>query len=490
MSSRSLGSPIVGAVGMVPSAAPLALPVALGGLGGIVVAEIGDEGRSGPRHAGPNGADLALAHLGRLGVGQPEHLGEHEGVAAIGREPLEEVVDLDATRLRRRPRPGDLSGSFGQSAPALLTSDPVGAGVAGDPQHPGARRRLGSERRESAQDADERVLGEVVGMVASDQARAELPHLGLGPTDEAPDRAWVTGAGIDGEAGEVVHAPSLAKPGEWNHLSVAGDYRIMRCETARDLISADLDGEADDDERRLVEGHRAACVACDHYAGEAARLHRAMRVAPAAPVPDLTDAILGRAAREGAAPVAASVAASRPPRLSPAAKVLALQYALLVVALTIAVLAVPQLLASSGPAVHTSRHLGGWDLAFGFGLVVAALQPWRARGLLPMALALGGVMAVTAAIDIAYGYTPGVAEASHLLELFGLVFLWLLSRTSLAGQRDGRPVAVPAGGLGSPMAAAPSRLRSLSARVAGPASRPAPAAGHHRAAAVEARRAA
>ena len=36
----------------------------------------------------------------------------------------------------------------------------------------------------------------------------------------------------------------------------------MTCEAVRDLLSAHLDGELDEAERRVVEGHLAACAAC------------------------------------------------------------------------------------------------------------------------------------------------------------------------------------------------------------------------------------
>ncbi len=204
----------------------------------------------------------------------------------------------------------------------------------------------------------------------------------------------------------------------------------------RELISAELDGEADDTERAALAAHLAICSACTTFRADASRLHRASRVGVAASVPDLTDAILDRVAAEGVAfePAAdLGRAVVRKRRL-----VYAMQYGLLVVALLMVVLAVPDLLASSGNEVHASRHLGGWDLAFAVGLLLAALQPWRARGLLPMAGALAGVMAVTAAIDIVHGSTPGMAEGTHLLEVLGLAFLWMLARAVPGADRPGR----------------------------------------------------
>lgn len=249
----------------------------------------------------------------------------------------------------------------------------------------------------------------------------------------------------------------------------------MSCDAHRELISADLDGEATESERAELAAHLATCEVCTAFAADAAALHRASRIAPAAAIPDLTDAILERASvgppttrpSADAPAVPSGRRARRRARRSQhdgrgRVAVLAFQYGLLVVALLMVVLAVPELLAPSSDAVHTSRHLGGWDVAFAIGLVLAALQPWRARGLLPMAAALAGVMVVTAVIDIAHGSTPGMAEGTHLLEVFGLVFLWLLSRSIPTDERTrrGRPIAAAADAAVTPMA----RLRALPSR--------------------------
>lgn len=247
----------------------------------------------------------------------------------------------------------------------------------------------------------------------------------------------------------------------------------MQCELGRELISAGLDDELSGTERSALDRHLERCGDCTAYAAAATRLHRSSRVVPAAPVPDLTDAILGRVADEQQDP--------EPPRSNRPAprtgrrvgrrtdrsrrrddarrsrRVLALQYGLLVVALSMVVLSVPELLATTGAAVHATRHLGVWDLAFAVGLLVAALQPWRARGLLPMAVALGCAMAVTAGLDLSRGVTTGIAELSHLLEVLGLVLLWLLSRAAPLDTRLGSSGRPPV----RPPATMPSGLRAL-----------------------------
>jgi predicted anti-sigma-YlaC factor YlaD len=222
----------------------------------------------------------------------------------------------------------------------------------------------------------------------------------------------------------------------------------MRCVTCRDLISADIDGELSELEREAMDAHVATCRECTAFRRSVADAHRSVRLGTAEEVPDLTARIL-----EAHAPVApAVVGGRRRPAPSPAGTFL--RYALGVVAATQLVLALPELFDPDGSTstLHAAHHLGAWDLAFAVGLLVVALQPWRARGLLPMAAALAGVMAVTAVVDVASGRTPGLAESTHVLEVTGLAIVWQLSRTRWAGEgpagRTGLDVDDPAGSTG------------------------------------------
>ena len=105
---------------------------------------------------------------------------------------------------------------------------------------------------------------------------------------------------------------------------------------------------------------------------------------------------------------------------------------------------------------HANRHLGGWAVAFSIGLLVAAVQPARARGLLPMAFALGGVMIASAVFDILGGHTPGMAESTHVLEFLELVLLWVLARQQPSGRM---PRGTRRADDGSPTRTAAPRLR-------------------------------
>jgi predicted anti-sigma-YlaC factor YlaD len=207
----------------------------------------------------------------------------------------------------------------------------------------------------------------------------------------------------------------------------------MRCDTFREALSARLDGESPGLDDATIDTHLDTCEACGAWAEELATLHRMVRVREAEVVPDLTAAILGTQP----APVRRSPLNEM---ISPA------RWALFVVALTQLVLAAPALVLGedSGATVHVARELGSFDVALAIGLLVAAWQPARAWGLLPVIAALGLVMAGTAVVDVARGTATGFGEAHHALDLAGLALLWWVAREerSPAGHRA-RGLATP-----------------------------------------------
>jgi predicted anti-sigma-YlaC factor YlaD len=194
----------------------------------------------------------------------------------------------------------------------------------------------------------------------------------------------------------------------------------MRCEAIREALSARLDGEASGLADSAVDAHLRTCAACTAWAEELSILHRMVRVREAEPVPDLTAAILGA----GAAP--------RPvPRAQP---ISVARWGLFVVALTQLVLAGPTLVLGegSGAAVHVARELGAFDVALAVGLLVAAWQPARAWGLLPVVAALALVLGGTAVLDVVRGTATSFGEAHHLLDLAGVALLWGVAREDRA----------------------------------------------------------
>ncbi|MEZ5142540.1 MAG: zf-HC2 domain-containing protein [Acidimicrobiales bacterium] len=215
----------------------------------------------------------------------------------------------------------------------------------------------------------------------------------------------------------------------------------MRCLTSRELLSARLDGETTEIEDEALDAHLSSCPACSTYAGAAERQHREVRLHAAEQVPDLSGAILRSA---GVAPGSALKVAHRRTTLLGTAR-----YGLLVIGVVQILLAVHGLLDTAG--LHADRHLEGWDLAFGVGLLVVAWQPERARGLLPMAVALAAVMVATAVLDVVDGHTGAMGEASHLVEVVGVALLWLVAWAN--GRRAARTSSIrwPARRLGPAM---------------------------------------
>jgi predicted anti-sigma-YlaC factor YlaD len=193
----------------------------------------------------------------------------------------------------------------------------------------------------------------------------------------------------------------------------------MRCDTIREALSARVDGETPGIADDAIDAHVQSCRGCLAWADELAILHRMVRVRAAEPIPDLTAAILGTApaARRTPAPLAEPVSTAR--------------WALFVVALTQLVLAAPALLGEgSGASVHVARELGSFDLALAVGLLVAAWQPARAWGLLPVVAALGLVLGGTALLDVARGSASSLGEVHHVLDLAGVGLLWWVARSA------------------------------------------------------------
>lgn len=185
----------------------------------------------------------------------------------------------------------------------------------------------------------------------------------------------------------------------------------MRCDQSRDLLSARLDGEATADELTVLDRHLASCVACSDFADALVGLDRTSRLIPAEPVPDLTAVVM-----------AANAPAMRDPQREAA------RWSLALVALAQLLVALPELLTgSSGAGVHTTRELGSWSAALAVGLLVAAWQPGRARGMLPLGAVLAGVLTLGAVVDVVTGATAGAGESVHLLEIAGIALLWLLA---------------------------------------------------------------
>ena len=185
----------------------------------------------------------------------------------------------------------------------------------------------------------------------------------------------------------------------------------LTCEDTREIFSARLDGEASTAEGVVADAHIATCAACQAYTLRLERLERSIRVRPAEPVPDL---------------VASVVARARPAHLGRGGW---LRPALAWVAIVMFVQSVPALVLgeTSGADTHLARHLGAFGTALAIGFAYAAWKPHRAFGMLPFTAALVATTIVSAIADTASGGRAAVGETVHLVEVAGLVLLWMIA---------------------------------------------------------------
>ncbi len=306
----------------------------------------------------------------------------------------------------------------------------VRAHVAGYLQEPRAGRGVGPEATQGGQGPEVHLLRQIVRIGPVAEAGAEAPDLRLGPADERGDGGPVAARRGQRHLRQLVHDRSLVVG---NRSGPRDDHPRMECADIREALSARLDGEDGGLTPDVLDGHLAGCRACTAWSDELAALHRMVRVREAEPVPDLSADIV-----EAFVP---SARAGR--RFALGAAVSGARWALFAVALTQLVLAVPALVLGedAGASVHVARELGSFDVALAIGLLVAAWQPARAWGLLPVAAALALVMAGTALLDLVDGRASTIGEAHHLLDVAGVALLWLVARE--AGPRTTRTT-VPA----------------------------------------------
>lgn len=195
---------------------------------------------------------------------------------------------------------------------------------------------------------------------------------------------------------------------------MGGDYLGMDCEQMRAAISGDLDGEELPVAREVLEQHLAACAGCRDYQAAAVVLNRQVRVSPAPVVPDLTHQILAAIDAEAHEPARAQ----------------GLRLGVAVLGLLQLGLSIPALILGSdaGLPVHQARHLGSFGVALAVGLLVAAWRPERISGLLPLAAVLVLCLVGSAIVDTSTGAVAWTAEFPHVVEVLGLLGLWLLDR--------------------------------------------------------------
>lgn len=361
--------------------------------------------RAAAGHARSDRADRAADDVGGLEVRQSDELCQHQRLTLLVGQLGEQLQGVDdaghvvmGTGLR-----------FGAQLdrPAAAPAEVFETNIAGHAQHPG-HDRAAFPTAEVGDDAHEGLLHQVVGVVGSGEVGAEPPHVGLHRRDEPGQRLAIAFTGLSGRTVGIEHDDSLARDGNL-HQSACNPSHV-NCESARELLSAQLDQETTIAENMAASRHLGDCVGCSEWLDSVTAVTRALRLRAAEEVPNVVPKVL------------ASNGVTRPGRLE------WVRYALGATAATEFVLAARNLLFGHGAGtVHDARHIGSFGVALAIGLMLAAWRPVRAYGLVPIVAALVACTAIAATIDISSGRADTLGEAHHLLEVLGLVLVWMLS---------------------------------------------------------------
>jgi len=193
----------------------------------------------------------------------------------------------------------------------------------------------------------------------------------------------------------------------------------MECATAREALSAVLDGEDPGVDPVALDEHVARCPACLAWHDEAAAVTRLARVEPALPAPDLADRVLDHLP---------------PPRRSSRADwprwVLGFA-AVAQLSVVVSQLLAPQPMAD-GMAVPPGSHLEHEAVAFNFAvaaaLLWAAVRPRQARSQLPVLLGFAVPLIVLSLVDVVAGRVGWERLTSHVPLLFGVFCAVLVAR--------------------------------------------------------------
>jgi predicted anti-sigma-YlaC factor YlaD len=207
----------------------------------------------------------------------------------------------------------------------------------------------------------------------------------------------------------------------------------VKCEHIHEALSARLDGEAGELADSVLDAHVAGCADCAAWQQQAMAL--TARITVPGPTPDLVG------------PVLSAVRAGEAQRGARRRRATATRIGLALIALVQLALSGPGLILGHDHTapIHVAHEVGSFDAALALGLLLAALLPRLAAGMLPLVAAITGLLLLTAGSDVAAGRTAALTESPHLLDLAGgLLLLRLAVATSgLAGLRLSMPRSAP-----------------------------------------------
>jgi predicted anti-sigma-YlaC factor YlaD len=198
----------------------------------------------------------------------------------------------------------------------------------------------------------------------------------------------------------------------------------MECHSAREAISARIDGEDPGLPGSALDAHLASCADCREWQQRAHELTRRARLGAPFLERDLTAQVLA---------ATQPVQAGRR-RLAGDAH-MARRAGLIAVALAQVAITVPLLILGHDhdAGAHAAHELGSFDLALAIAFAVGAIRPALSAGLAwPCGVAAAGLV-VTAVADLIGGQTIGADEAQHLIAVAGAALLFWQARTIRSG---------------------------------------------------------
>ncbi|GIJ29399.1 membrane protein [Micromonospora qiuiae] len=203
----------------------------------------------------------------------------------------------------------------------------------------------------------------------------------------------------------------------------------MGCEQWREILSAQLDGEATPDEQHTVAGHLETCASCRGWLDAAAAVTRRARTQVVTDLPDLREKIL---------------AAAPPPRrrrwrmplVDRLTTFTGLRAALGLLGAVQLVLGLTQIgrVDVAGHLHVSGQHLwhesAAWNVAVGAGFLFVALRRTSPSGLLPMLSAFVVTLVLLSVNDLVASQVAVERLVSHGFLVIGFLIVVLLARSS------------------------------------------------------------
>ncbi|WP_189042413.1 zf-HC2 domain-containing protein [Micromonospora sonchi] len=208
----------------------------------------------------------------------------------------------------------------------------------------------------------------------------------------------------------------------------------MGCEQWREILSAQLDGEATPDEQHTVAGHLETCAGCRIWLDAAATVNRRVRTQVVTDLPDLSERILAAAPRRRRW--------WRMPLAQRLTTFTGLRAALGLLGAVQLVLGLAQIgrVDVAGHLHVSGQHLwhesAAWNVAVGAGFLFVALRRTSPSELLPMLSAFVVTLVLLSVNDFVASQVAVERLVSHGFLVVGFLIIVLLARNS---RRPGEP---------------------------------------------------